>query len=416
MSAILEQLDYLCRTHHDAIAEWFELEQTRHPALFYGSVDLRHSGYKLVPVDTNVFPAGFNNLSDEAGKRATLATSSYLEHNFPDSKRILVIPENHTRNQGYLDNVAALVDILSSAGAEVRLGRLDLSFVETSTFTASSGAVYTVGGMAVRNGTLILADEFIPDLVLVNNDLSSGAPDLIRDISQPVLPPVGMGWYRRRKSIYFAAYDRVAQRFAKEFGMDDWLIRTISHNCGTINFKARKGMECVALGVERVLRQMREKYEQYGISDEPYVFVKADSGTYGMGIMTASSGEDIYAANKKTRNKMDVIKEGSHNTQVIIQEGVPTIDRVDEHFAEPLVYLIDTTPVGMVWRVNAERSATISLNARGMEFRPVEGKVNAPQAMISKLAMLAAALEQSETGHNTAEIDNRHSKSADYLP
>ena len=32
---------------------------------FYGSVDLRNAGYKLAPVDMNLFPGGFNNLSEE---------------------------------------------------------------------------------------------------------------------------------------------------------------------------------------------------------------------------------------------------------------------------------------------------------------------------------------------------------------
>ena len=46
-----------------AIERWFRLQFIDHQAPFYTSVDLRNSGFKLAPVDTNLFPAGFNNLN-----------------------------------------------------------------------------------------------------------------------------------------------------------------------------------------------------------------------------------------------------------------------------------------------------------------------------------------------------------------
>jgi glutamate--cysteine ligase len=46
-----------------AIERWFRLEWMEHTPPFYTSVDLRNSGFKLAPVDTNLFPGGFNNLT-----------------------------------------------------------------------------------------------------------------------------------------------------------------------------------------------------------------------------------------------------------------------------------------------------------------------------------------------------------------
>jgi hypothetical protein len=40
-----------------AARQWQE-----HTPPFYGSVDLRNAGFKLAPVDMNLFPGGFNNL------------------------------------------------------------------------------------------------------------------------------------------------------------------------------------------------------------------------------------------------------------------------------------------------------------------------------------------------------------------
>ena len=35
-----------------------------------------------------------------------------------------------------------------------------------------------------------------------------------------------------------------------------------------------------------MLDDIRAKYKEYGITQQPFVIVKADAGTYGMGIMT----------------------------------------------------------------------------------------------------------------------------------
>ena len=43
-----------------AIERWFRLEWQEHTPPFYCSVDLRNAGYKLAPVDTNLFPGGFH--------------------------------------------------------------------------------------------------------------------------------------------------------------------------------------------------------------------------------------------------------------------------------------------------------------------------------------------------------------------
>src|SRR5207253_2175522 len=96
----------------------------------------------------------------------------------------------------------------------------------------------------------------------------------------------------------------------------------------------------------------RAKHRQYGIADDPYVFVKADSGTYGMGIMTVRSGSEMMELNKKNRNKMQAVKEGTEVHAVIVQEGIATVDRVNDKPAEPMIYLIDGIPTGGMYRVN----------------------------------------------------------------
>ena len=45
------------------IEAWFRSQWQRNTPPFYSSVDLRNAGFKLAPVDTNLFPGGFNNLN-----------------------------------------------------------------------------------------------------------------------------------------------------------------------------------------------------------------------------------------------------------------------------------------------------------------------------------------------------------------
>jgi hypothetical protein len=64
------------------------------------------------------------------------------------------------------------------------------------------------------------------------------------------------------------------------------------------------------------------------IDETPYVVVKADAGTYGMGVMTVKDAAQVTGLSRRQRNKMSVIKEGLAVSQVIIQEGVHTYERV----------------------------------------------------------------------------------------
>lgn len=402
---VLDLLKALADARGEEICAWLDARRMESGAPFYSSVDVRHGGYKLAPVDTNLFPAGFNQLSGAARMRAAERVKSRLTR-YNEVTRILVIPENHTRNTGYIDNLAALTGILRAAGCEVELGSLLATDapIEVST---SKGEILKEMPLTREGSLLKTASAFCPQLIVLNNDLTSGLPDVLRGVSQPIAPRPSQGWHRRRKSIHFEAYDKLAHEFATAFDIDPWLITTEFHKCGRVNFGERQGLECVAMGVEKVLHRIRTHYEKYGITDEPYVYVKSDSGTYGMGIMTVKSGDEMLEINKKIRNKMNVIKEGVQSTEVIIQEGVPTVDVVDGAPAEPMLYLVDGHAVGGAYRVNDARDAQNNLNAAGMRFvgmcdeseadiahQPLPACQFGALGLIAELASLAAPREE----------------------
>lgn len=122
-----------------AIERWFRLEWQDHTPPFYCSVDLRNAGFKLAPVDTNLFPGGFNNLSVEMLPLAVQATMAAIEKYCPDAKNLLLVPESHTRNTYYLQNIARLIKILRQTGLDVRIGSLSEDIKEPTPLILPDG-------------------------------------------------------------------------------------------------------------------------------------------------------------------------------------------------------------------------------------------------------------------------------------
>src|SRR3954471_6096646 len=270
----LQELERQVLDQRPEIERWFRTQWLTRETPFYSSVDLRNSAFKLAPVDTNLYPGGFNNLNPEFLPLCVHAAMSAVQKICPDSRRFMLVPENHTRNAHYLSNVATLKRILEGAGLDVRLGSLIPDLREPMQVEASNGAKLTLEPI-VRKANRVGLEGFDPCAVLLNNDLSAGIPSILRGIEQPVVPPLVAGWSTRRKSHHFHAYDRVAEDFAKLIGLDPWVVNPVFSQCGKVNFTQKDGEECLAANVEFVLGEVREKYAQYGITEPPFAIVKA---------------------------------------------------------------------------------------------------------------------------------------------
>lgn len=244
------------------------------------------------------------------------------------------------------------------------------------------------------------------DLIILNNDLTDGIPEILQNISTPIIPSPNLGWYRRTKSDHFTIYNELAHEIAQIIDIDPWLISSLHKSCAGVNFKEQIGIEELAKTVDDLLAEIKEKYRQYNITEEPYCFIKADNGTYGIAVWSVSSGNDVLEINKKERNKMNMLKGSVQTTRVMVQEGIKTIDKIDNKIAEPMIYLMNGQVVGDLFRANPNRDEKISLNSDGMEFFDFENleknqlnisleklETIAIYNFIAKLAALAAAME-----------------------
>ncbi|WP_373813531.1 glutamate--cysteine ligase [Neisseria dentiae] len=369
--AQLQEFERKILSNQTKIEAWFRQQWAQHKPPFYGSVDIRNAGYKMASIDMNLFPGGFNNLNPNFIQLAAHAAQDAVERSCPQAKSVLIVPENHTRNTFYLQNVYALANILRSAGFEVRLGSLNPEITEATEFETALGNKILLEPLQRTRERVHLADGFSPCLVLLNNDLSAGVPEILQGIAQTVLPPLHGGWTTRRKTAHFAAYDQVAAEFAELLGIDVWHINPYFEQIGGLDFQEREGEDALAAAVERMLAKIQAKYDEKGIADKPFVIVKADAGTYGMGVMSVKSADEVRGLNRKNRNKMAKIKEGLEVSEVIVQEGIYTYETLDGAVSEPVVYMMDRFVIGGFFRVHEGRANDENLNAGGMVFVPL---------------------------------------------
>ena len=263
-----------------------------------------------------------------------------------------------------------------------------------------------------NTNSLLEYDGFIPDAILLNNDLSSGIPSFLDNVKQVILPSKNIGWTSRLKSEHFNYYSDVCSNFSKLLGFDSWLIEPEFRNCGEIDFKTKKGEECLIYNAEKLFKIISEKYVKYNIDERPYIIIKADSGTYGMGVITIDNINQIRNLNRKQRNKMLSSKGNIIPNRVILQEGVYSFEEIKNtnSVAEPVIYSFSNYLIGGFYRAHENKANNENLNSPGMIFhpiplndicispdmsRPVDSQIKRyyVYGVIARLAILSAAKE-----------------------
>jgi glutamate--cysteine ligase len=274
----------------------------------------------------------------------------------------------------------------------------------------------------IRGKRRLGVKDFDPCTILLNNDLRAGVPGILEDIhEQYLLPPLHAGRSTRRMSKHFKCYEEVAKRLGKLLGVDPWLINPLFEKCGEAKLAEGVGMECLSTNVDALLTKIRRKYKEYGIKEKPFVVVKADNGTHGLGIVTVRDAKDLEALSPKVQSRMSGTREGQQTQDILIQEGVLTKERMHDAVAEPVVYMMDRYVVGGFYRIHADRGVDENLDAPGSSFVPLafEQSARLPQpgikpgasapnrfymyGVVGRLAMLAASYELEATDPN-AEV------------
>jgi glutamate--cysteine ligase len=387
-----------------AIERWFRLEWMEHTPPFYSSVDVRNAGFKLAPVDTNLFPDGWNNLTPAMLPLAVQAAMVAIEKICPEAKNLLLIPENHSnnlKNTFYLSSIAQMRRIFHMAGLNVRIGSIDPDIKQNTTVDLPNGESIVLEPV-IRSAKRLGLKDFDPCTILLNNELTKGLPGILEELhEQFVLPPLHASGSVRRKSTHYKSYEDVCKRFGKLLGVDPWLINPMFLTCTDAD---------LAANVDTLLAKIKKKYKEYGITDKPFVVVKTNHSS--LADKHAGSSVMMLRQSSELNDHKDI---AAFKGELVVQEGVLTKERMNDAVAEPVVYMMDRYVVGGFYRVHADRGMDENLCSPGSRYVPLafaEGTelpkpglkpgASAPNrfymyGVIGRLAMLAASYELEAT-------------------
>ena len=381
--------------NRELITNWMTKKRSEVPIPIYGSVDIRDSGWKVAVVDANHFPAGFNNISDQDVERLSSLLREHILRQNPECKWVHLYPESHTRNQGYIENVATIKRLIENGGFRCTVGSPELE---------GHGSLDGITGPLVLE-MVVVEDESLliggqkPDLIMLNNDLTEGMVDGLG--AHQVSPPPHMGWQRRRKSEHYACLQAYVDEIAEILNIDPWHLLTdwfVSEGKCLEKETCRK---ILASEVDEFLARISARYESLGIDREPVAFIKNDSGTYGLGIMAVRSGDELLTLSNRKFKKLMYSKGGVDVENFLIQEGVPTnIKTPDGAPVEPVVYLVDGEAASWFYRINPKKGEMENLNSPSAKFHPYSEVGTAYgehahgwHALIAELSMLAMGAE-----------------------
>lgn len=394
---IKEHLHQQIIKHLDHIMDWFQ-EKTKSLSFpFYSSYDIRDSFEKISPVDANLFPAGFNNICEIDKENASAICTSYLKKHFPQfPKTVILLTEEHTNNPFYWDNIYSLKHLLKQSGvSSVCICVPGKNIKEDITITSANGQVLEV---------FLLKNKIqSADLIISNNDFST---DYNLNIKQPITPPLTAGWRVRRKHSFFDKYNELAREFSALIEVPDFTLniktrRFTDFNPGSVDCLNRLKEE-----VDLFLKELQEPYKKH-FKQKPYVFLKNNFGTYGLGITTINSAKDIDEWNYSIRKKMKASKGGAKVTELILQEGISSLMKTDGAVAEPVIYLIGPELAGGFLRTHKLKGVKDNLNSPGAVYRTlcvsdlkieVEGKpMENVYGWIAHIGAIALAYELQST-------------------
>lgn len=362
----LGTLTHLLKERMPDVETWMTKQWGHKIPLPYFSCDIRHASFKIGVVDTNLFPGGFNNLCNAFTRETQKAFATYFDTYFPKAKSIALLAETHTRNKFYLLNVLKLQSLITTQGRHCRITMVlpDVTNEKAIISLSENENIEIYSPQLDAEHRLKLGSE-TPDLILSNNDFSAGLPKPFDQTITPIVPHPDLGWHKRLKSRHFEILEELTARFAQDFGLDPWILSPLTQRVPGVS---ENHLGNLAKSVDAMISHLRKKYDSYGILEQPHVFIKNDSGTYGLGVTSVFSGDEVLNLNRKKRLKLFAAKQGMQNMNFIIQEGIPTHDSYSEFPIEPVIYGVGKTAVGGFFRIHETKTAYESLNSPGMSF------------------------------------------------
>ncbi len=362
------------KSKQDQILAWLQKYESVLELPLYSSVDIRDSGFKTAVVDTNLFPAGFNNLCEHGLSDSVHFMREAILRRVPHCQNVLIIAEEHTRNTWYLQNILVLQKIIRDAGFSSKIATfltVEPRFCEKTSYVVLETA--TGESVKIHCFRKLLQDfekqEIAFDLIIMNNDLINGIPDILKQSRIPIYPSTQAGWHSRKKSHHFQLSNELLHEFAGLINLDPWFFSCLYTSVKHVDINQEQDRLKLYRAAGDLFHEITLKYQEHHVKEKPYIVLKADSGTYGMGVMALEEPAQILQLSRKKRNKLYKGKGAQAIDTYLLQEGVPTIHHVDQQVSEVVIYQVENNLLGGFYRYHSGKSNRDNLNSKGMGFK-----------------------------------------------
>lgn len=404
MSGLFAAIDRLLECKSE-IKNWFEEQRKNTPVPFYGSFDIRDAGWKVVVVDSNAFPAGFNNIDEKDHQTLSKGIQEWFSSLDSSPKRVLLWPEAHTRNPGYMDNIWTINTLIQNTGIDVCIGT---DFLKGQTFSSSKGEISLVD-VDVQNHS-VNADGKPVDMIILNSDLSEG-PLNISGVE--IYPPNHMGWHSRSKCRHFEHVSDLVHDLSELVGIDPWLIGPWGFVSRGRCLEDTQCRERLAGEIQGGLEFIKSKYVEHEIDASPSLFIKNDRGTYGLGILRVESPDEILNLSNRKMNRLAYAKGGLSAEDFLLQEAVPTFLKSFDSVLEPVGYGVNGHVSSWFHRSNSKHDVLDNLNTPSTRFI-LDDDLSAEDAstiigrrwlhlLVAEISMLAMGREMTDYASDDSE-------------
>lgn len=333
------------------VSAWFESHVKKIPVPLMMTITINDAGMKATPMGTQLFPMGIDNLCKTDQQNIPKLLKKYFKKYYadiPNFKKILLLTAVNHPNPYYYEHIRLLTQLFKKSGLKVQLGSLE-GIQQPVTVQTPSKKTLKIVPCTLQKKKLI-ADGVEPEFIYITYPFPHELTRKLAEVQQPMNPPLKIlslqNRVKSKKSDYYTILNRLASDFAELIKVDPWLMKAefqVEHH---VNFDERSGIEKVADSADTLLNVLQMKYREYDVEKEPAVRIMNNAGTYGMGILSVHSTEELSKVYHRKKAKRAGGKGQSIVNDVIIQEEIPTSPLFQKYTGETVIYLIGNEVAG----------------------------------------------------------------------
>ena len=218
--------------------------------------------------------------------------------------------------------------------------------------------------------------EIDPSFIVAGDIFAATKLSSLPYIKQPMSPPLKAFSNHEIGSSYLATFNKLIEDFSRIVSEDPWLMATDFHLEHRVNIDDKGGLEKIALTVEALLGNLKNKYLRYQISSSPQLTIRSNSGTSGTGMVTIRSTADLLELHNYKKQKRSAAKNQMIDDILIKEEISSTAFK--EIVGEIVIYLIGNEVAGGYIKTYCDKVAKGLVSSRKNLFRSVcfSGKIH----------------------------------------